>query len=118
MSGGSLRFSALAHGCFSGMDRRHAVAMLPEAYAEALRLDEAGCADLIPGRLGVSREAVGPLLRLARAKLDTLLAMDPLVRRPADVELARWTETSSEALPPADRRPSTAVGGEDEEAAM
>lgn len=55
------------------MDRSRAIDLLPEAYAEALRLQEEGLDDLIPERLGIPPEAVGPLLRLARAKLAALL---------------------------------------------
>jgi len=43
---------------------------LPEAYATALRLREAGCSDeMIADRLGIEPEAVPPLLRIAAAKL-------------------------------------------------
>ena len=55
------------------MDRSRAIELLPEAYAEALRLVDAGQSDSIAERLGIPPEAVGPLLRLARAKLAALL---------------------------------------------
>jgi DNA-directed RNA polymerase specialized sigma24 family protein len=43
---------------------------LPEAYATALRLRDAGCSDeMIADRLGIEPEAVAPLLRIALAKL-------------------------------------------------
>jgi DNA-directed RNA polymerase specialized sigma24 family protein len=43
---------------------------LPEAYATALRLRDAGCTDeMIADRLGIEPEAVAPLLRIALAKL-------------------------------------------------
>lgn len=43
---------------------------LPEAYATALRLRDAGCTDeMIADRLDIEPEAVGPLLRIATAKL-------------------------------------------------
>jgi len=43
---------------------------LPEAYATALRLREAGCTDeMIADRLDIEPEAVAPLLRIAVAKL-------------------------------------------------
>jgi DNA-directed RNA polymerase specialized sigma24 family protein len=43
---------------------------LPDAYATALRLRDAGCSDdMIADRLGIEPEAVGPLLRIAMAKL-------------------------------------------------
>jgi DNA-directed RNA polymerase specialized sigma24 family protein len=57
------------------MDRTQAMAELPEAYATALRLREAGVDDAgIAERLGTPPDAVGPLLRLAVAKLDRILA--------------------------------------------
>lgn len=59
------------------MDRSRAIGLLPEAYAEALQLDENGLAHLIPERLGIPTEAVGPLLRLARAKLAALGDAEP-----------------------------------------
>ena len=43
---------------------------LPEAYATALRLRDAGCSDeMIADRLAIEPEAVAPLLRIAAAKL-------------------------------------------------
>ena len=56
------------------MDRTHAIARLPRAYARALALraqgvDEEG----IAADLGIARQAVGVLLRLADAKLASLL---------------------------------------------
>ena len=43
---------------------------LPEAYATALRLRDAGCSDqMIADRLDIEPEAVAPLLRIALAKL-------------------------------------------------
>jgi DNA-directed RNA polymerase specialized sigma24 family protein len=43
---------------------------LPDAYATALRLRDAGCSDeMIADRLGIEPEAVAPLLRIAIAKL-------------------------------------------------
>lgn len=55
------------------MDRAVAITLLPEAYAEAIRLHEAGLDDLIPDRLEIPPESVDPLLRLAEAKLARLL---------------------------------------------
>lgn len=50
---------------------------LPEAYATALRLREAGCSDLmIAERLGIEPEAVEPLLRIGIAKLTRTTAPD------------------------------------------
>lgn len=63
------------------MDRSAALDLLPPTYAEALRLAEAGLEDAIPEQLGIAPEAVGPLLRLARAKLAALLA--PIEENPA-----------------------------------
>jgi DNA-directed RNA polymerase specialized sigma24 family protein len=60
---------------FPYMDLSAAIDQLPEAYATALRLQEAGCDDeVIADRLGLDEEAVGPLLRVAAAKLRALLA--------------------------------------------
>ena len=43
---------------------------LPEAYATALRLRDAGCSnEMIADRLDIEPEAVAPLLRIAVAKL-------------------------------------------------
>ena len=48
---------------------------LPEAYATALRLQDEGHDDkAIADQLGLAAEAVEPLLRMAAAKLCTLLA--------------------------------------------
>jgi DNA-directed RNA polymerase specialized sigma24 family protein len=59
------------------MDRTQAMAKLPEAYSTALRLRDAGVDDAgIAERLGTPPDAVGPLLRLAVAKLDRILAAD------------------------------------------
>ncbi|MCI0633853.1 MAG: hypothetical protein L0206_08065 [Actinobacteria bacterium] len=54
------------------MDRECLLLRLPEPYAEALRLHDAGRDDAIAERLGIEREAVGPLIRLAEAKLVRL----------------------------------------------
>lgn len=56
------------------VNREDAVARLPEPYAEALRLHEAGLDAAIPDCLGVATEAVGPLLVLAEAKLATVMS--------------------------------------------
>lgn len=56
------------------MDRPTAIDLLPDTYAQALRLQEAGQVDLIPDQLGIAPEAVPPLLRLAEAKLTALIA--------------------------------------------
>lgn len=56
------------------MDRSTAIDQLPEAYANALRLYDQGHNDqAIAASLGVAPEAVGPLLRLATAKLHSIL---------------------------------------------
>ena len=57
-----------------GVDERNALGRLPETYRRALWLraegvDEGGLASA----LGVEREAVAPLLRLAEEKLAALL---------------------------------------------
>jgi DNA-directed RNA polymerase specialized sigma24 family protein len=50
-----------------------ALARLPVAYAVALRLSDLGVStDVIAHAVGVEPEAVGPLLRLAHAKLREL----------------------------------------------
>jgi DNA-directed RNA polymerase specialized sigma24 family protein len=57
------------------MDRGTAIDRLPEAYANALRLcDQGHDNEAIAARLHLAPEAVGPLLRLAAAKLQTILA--------------------------------------------
>jgi DNA-directed RNA polymerase specialized sigma24 family protein len=57
------------------MDRTAAMAELPEAYATALRLhNEDFDTETIAARLGIEIEAVAPLLKLAAAKLEHLLA--------------------------------------------
>ncbi|HEY4852347.1 MAG TPA: sigma factor-like helix-turn-helix DNA-binding protein [Streptosporangiaceae bacterium] len=57
------------------MDRATAIDRLPEAYATALLLcDQGHDNDAIAARLNLPPEAVGPLLRLAAAKLQTILA--------------------------------------------
>ena len=59
------------------MDRATALSRLPEAYAEALRLRDAGLSHAaIARRLGVPTEAMVLLLRLADAKLAHLMAGD------------------------------------------
>jgi DNA-directed RNA polymerase specialized sigma24 family protein len=60
---------------FPGMDRNTAIDRLPEAYAAALRLQDEGHDDnAIAARLDLTPAAVGPLLRVATAKLHTILA--------------------------------------------
>ncbi len=55
------------------MDEENSLARLPEAYAAALRLRRRGLDDTaIAAQLGLEPQAVGPLLRLADAKLATL----------------------------------------------
>jgi|GraSoiStandDraft_23_1057293.scaffolds.fasta_scaffold1545707_1 DNA-directed RNA polymerase specialized sigma24 family protein len=67
------------------MDRATALSRLPEAYAEALRLHDAGLSEAaISRRLGVPPEAMAPLLRLAEAKLARLMANDEEEARGAD----------------------------------
>ena len=57
------------------MDRGSAIDRLPEAYANALRLyDQGHDNEAIAARLNLPPEAVGTLLRLAAAKLQTILA--------------------------------------------
>lgn len=72
------------------MERERAIETLPEPYAEALRLHEQRDDDEIPKRLGIEPEAVGPLLRLAEAKLSAAMRSGPPARNrePASVRLA------------------------------
>jgi hypothetical protein len=57
------------------VDRSTAIDRLPEAYAVAVRLQDEGHDDqAIAVRLGLAPAAVGPLLRVAAAKLHTILA--------------------------------------------
>jgi DNA-directed RNA polymerase specialized sigma24 family protein len=59
------------------MDRSAAIDRLPETYATALRLQDEGHDDrAIAARLDLAPDAIGPLLRVAAAKLRTLLAAD------------------------------------------
>jgi|GraSoiStandDraft_54_1057290.scaffolds.fasta_scaffold102987_4 hypothetical protein len=63
------------------MDRNTAIDRLPEAYAAALRLQDDGHDDnAIAARLDLAPAAVGPLLRVATAKLHTILAADKRAR--------------------------------------
>lgn len=62
------------------MDRAEAVRLLPEKYARALTLRAHGCDDAqIAAALDIVPEAIGPLLRLAEAKLQRLLDNPPEV---------------------------------------
>jgi DNA-directed RNA polymerase specialized sigma24 family protein len=56
------------------MDQEQALRELPEMYAAALRLRDAGLDDdAIAGRLGMPVEGVQSLLRIAGAKLATVM---------------------------------------------
>ena len=58
------------------MEPAEALARLPHPYALALRLRADGAGEcLIATRLGVEREAVDPLLRIARAELRAALEL-------------------------------------------
>ena len=58
-----------------GVDRADALELLPDAYADALRLRDAGHPPAeIARRLGIAHEAVATALELAEAKLARLLA--------------------------------------------
>ncbi|MGH2454645.1 MAG: hypothetical protein ACRDHD_00075 [Candidatus Limnocylindria bacterium] len=64
------------------MVHEEALYRLPEAYGTALRLRGAGADErAIAAALGIPREAVGPLLALADAKLEQLLAAEAQPRR-------------------------------------
>jgi DNA-directed RNA polymerase specialized sigma24 family protein len=57
------------------MDLAAAMSELPEVHAAALRMHRSGTGDaVIAETLGIEREAVAPLLRVAEAKLASLLA--------------------------------------------
>jgi DNA-directed RNA polymerase specialized sigma24 family protein len=62
------------------MDLAAAMNELPEVHAAALRMHRAGTDEAeIAEKLGIEVEAVAPLLRVAKAKLASLLAApDPL----------------------------------------
>ncbi|MFC7621355.1 hypothetical protein [Microlunatus sp. GCM10028923] len=52
------------------VDRERALRQLPDAYARALRLRDAGSSETeIAARLELEPEAIGPLLEVAEAKL-------------------------------------------------
>jgi hypothetical protein len=55
------------------VNRTEALRRLSKPHATALRLHERGHDDHIASRLGIEPEAVGPLLRVAEAKLTALL---------------------------------------------
>jgi DNA-directed RNA polymerase specialized sigma24 family protein len=70
------------------MDRAEAVRLLPEKYARALVLRDQGCDDTrIAAALDIVPEAIGPLLRLAEAKLQRLLDDPPEVDEQLTVPL-------------------------------
>lgn len=65
-----------------GRARAEALSALPGTYSLALRLREAGLADdLLAECLHVEPEAVGPLLTLADAKLETIMNVGPCQAR-------------------------------------
>jgi DNA-directed RNA polymerase specialized sigma24 family protein len=54
-----------------------ALARLPEVYAAALRLRDAGADEVdIARELGIEPEAVEPLVRVADAKLEALMEQE------------------------------------------
>jgi hypothetical protein len=70
------------------MDRAEAVRLLPEKYAHALVLRDQGYDDTrIAAALDIVPEAIGPLLRLAEAKLQRLLDDPPEVDEQLTVPL-------------------------------
>ena len=78
------------------MDRAAAIAELPEAYATAIRLVDAGVhEEEIAERMGVELEAVGPLLRVAAAKLARALAVTEQVSRKAGSTVSLSGESDS-----------------------
>jgi DNA-directed RNA polymerase specialized sigma24 family protein len=76
------------------MDRGAALDRLPEIYANALRLRDAGLRDEdIAMRLGIPQEAVAALLRVAEAKLARLMASDEPLPAEADPDRASTPST-------------------------
>jgi DNA-directed RNA polymerase specialized sigma24 family protein len=58
-----------------GVTHDEALALLPPAYAQALQLQDRGYDEQqIAAELAIEAAAIGPLLRLANAKLARLLA--------------------------------------------
>ena len=77
MSTRLLRPNRSGRHIFPGMDRNTAIDRLPAAYAAALRLQDDGHDDnAIAARLDLAPAAIGPLLRVATAKLHTILAAE------------------------------------------
>lgn len=58
----------------AAVNRADALQLLPEPYARALRLRDAGKEGLIPQQLGIEPQAVEPLIRMAEEKLARLLS--------------------------------------------
>jgi hypothetical protein len=75
---------------FPVVDREQALSLLPQAYAQALRLFEAGAGrQVIVEQLGVEPESVGPLLKVGRAKLVeviTITDVNSMASAPNDLE--------------------------------
>jgi DNA-directed RNA polymerase specialized sigma24 family protein len=64
-----------------GVTHDEALALLPSVYAQALQLHDQGYdAQQIAEELAIDAAAVGPVLRLANAKLARLLATTDQVR--------------------------------------
>ena len=77
------------------MDRATALSQLPETYAEALRLRDAGLSDeATASRLGIPAEAMSLLVRLAEAKLAYLMAEDEPRPQEADTGARPPEETT------------------------
>ena len=78
------------------MDRAAAIGELPEVYATAIRLVDDGLEhDAIAQRLGIAVESVGPLLRVAGAKLAYVLATTERMSKSCGHE----TVTDEEVVP-------------------
>ena len=74
MSRRLLKKTRVRPGSFLVVDRDKALAKLPTAYAEAIRLREQGIDDAsIASFLGLEPEAMDSLFRLAEAKLKRLV---------------------------------------------
>lgn len=88
------------------MDRADAVKLLPEVYVRALTLRDQGCDhDVIAAAVGMVPQAIGPLLRLADAKLQQLLDAPPemqdrLALLAGSIEATEPAEHAGAAEPP------------------
>jgi hypothetical protein len=96
----------------AAVNRTQALRRLSKPYATALRLHEQGRDDDIATRLGIEPEAVGPLLRVAEAKLARLLEPSDARQRATDPRAdATGGEADMSTITHRDARPAGGVGG-------